>query len=133
MELTTNQGFVSFVCDTILHNYFLGYWLFGNKNLLESEATGTTFKEISKSKLRELEFKLPPLSEQKRIITKIESIFARIDAIGKQVDDSLTKLDSLKKSVLKKAFEGKLVPQDPNDEPASILLEKITQEKSCKK
>ena len=84
-EVTTNQGFASFVCNTILHSYFLAYWLFGNKNLLESKATGTTFKEISKSKLRELEFKLPPLNEQKRIVSKIESIFGRIDAIENSI------------------------------------------------
>ena len=132
IDVTTNQGFASFVCSTILHSYFLAYWLFGNKELLKSKATGTTFKEISKSKLRELEFQLPPLNEQHRIVLKIESIFARIDAIEKQVGNSLIKLDLLKKSILKKAFEGKLVPQDPNDEPASVLLAKIKQEKSHK-
>ena len=73
------------------------HWLFSKKSFLESRATGTTFKEISKSK--ELKIILSPLSEQKRIVQKIESIFGRIDAIEKQVDDSLTKLDQLKKSM----------------------------------
>ncbi len=99
------------------------------ENHLENLGTGTTFKAISGKQIKELEIIIPPLNEQKRIVTKVESIFGRIDAIEKQVDDSLTRLDQLKKSVLKKAFEGKLVPQDPNDEPASVLLEKIKQEK----
>ena len=83
--------------------------------------------------LKNIQMPLPPLNEQKRIVSKIESIFGRIDAIEKQVNNSLTKLDHLKKSVLKKAFEGKLVPQDPNDEPASVLLEKIKQKKPHRK
>ena len=82
--------------------------------------------------IKQFDVPLPPIPEQKRIVQKIESIFARIDAIEKQVGDSLIKLDLLKKSILKKAFEGKLVPQDPNDEPASVLLAKIKQEKSHK-
>ncbi len=73
---------------------------------------------------------MPPLAEQHRIVQKIESIFARIDATDKLVKDSLIRLDLLKKSVLKKAFEGKLVPQDPNDEPAEMLLQRIKQEQN---
>ena len=84
---------------------------------------------INGTNLKKVLVKFPAVSQQKRIVSKIESILGRIDAIEKQVDDSLIKLDQLKKAVLKKAFEGKLVPQDPNDEPASILLEKIKQEK----
>jgi len=79
MDVTTNQGFSSFVCSNSINNYFLAYWLFGKKDLLESKSTGTTFKEISKSKLKELEFKLPPINEQKRIVEKIESIFSKIE------------------------------------------------------
>ena len=128
-EVTTNQGFASFVCSGTISNYYLAYWLFSKKNLLESQATGTTFKEISKSTLRELEIPLPPLNEQKRIVAKIESIFDRIDAVERYVESTLNRLGALKKSTLKQAFEGKLVPQDPNDELAEILLQKIKQER----
>ena len=76
---TTNQGFASFMCNASLSNYYLAYWLWSKKHILEKQATGTTFKEISKSKLRKLDIILPPLSEQKRIVTKIESVFAKID------------------------------------------------------
>ena len=124
-EVTTNQGFASFVCNKTTSSYFLAYWLFGNKNLLESKATGTTFKEISKSKLRELEFKLPPLNEQKRIVSKIESILVQIDASKTSLEKVQVLLKQNKQAVLKSAFEGKLVPQDPNDEPAEVLLKRI--------
>ncbi len=90
---------------------------------------GGNYPAVSNKDVISIDIPLPPLSEQHRIVSKIESIFDKIDAIEKHVDDSLIKLESLKKSVLKKAFEGNLVPQDPNDEPASVLLERIKQEK----
>ena len=80
---------------------------------------------------------LPPLNEQKRIATKIESIFDKIDAKQKELELLASKIKSvldtvsaLKVSILKQAFEGKLVSQDPNDEPASTLLERIKLEKT---
>lgn len=71
-EVSTNQGFASFICSKAVNNRYLAYWLWGNKDLLESKAKGTTFKEISKSILRELILPLPPLNEQKRIVFKLE-------------------------------------------------------------
>ena len=76
---------------------------------------------------------LPPLAEQKRIVEKIEKLLPHIEEYGK-AEQKLTKLnkefpDQLKKSILQYAVEGKLVPQDKNDEPASVLLEKIMAEK----
>ena len=131
-SVTTNQGFASFICSNVVYNYFLAYWLWANRDVLTKNATGTTFKEISKSSIRQLQIELPPLSEQKRIVTKIESIFAQIDAAREQLERlvSQTKsvpgsLNMLRSSVLKQAFEGKLVPQDPGDEPAEVLLRRI--------
>ena len=126
---STNQGFASFSCNGAMFNYYLAYWLWSKKNFLESEATGTTFKEISKSKLREIQIPLPPLAEQKRIVSKIESIFIRIDAVERYIESTLRLLDLLKSNTLKQAFEGRLVPQDPDDEPAEFLLQIMKQEK----
>ena len=63
--------------------------------------------------------------EQKEIITKIEQGFSLIQNSQIIVNSTLQTLETMRMSVLKQAFQGKLVPQDPNDEPASILLEKI--------
>lgn len=76
---------------------------------------------------------LPPLAEQKRIVAKIEELLPKVEEYGK-AQDALNKLneelpEKLKKSVLQEAIEGRLVPQDPNDEPASVLLERIREEK----
>lgn len=72
-----------------------------------------------------------PLSieEQKMIVEEIEKRFAVADEVEKVVEQNIEKAKQLKQSILKKAFEGRLVPQDPTDEPASILLEKIKKEK----
>ena len=72
---------------------------------------------------------LPPISEQKRIVSEIEKIFAEIEVV-KTNQEELSKLkDGLKNKILDLAIQGKLVRQDPNDEPASVLLEKIRAEK----
>ena len=76
---------------------------------------------------------LPPLAEQKRIVAKIEELMPKVEEYGK-AQEKLNKLNEelperLKKSILQEAIEGRLVPQDPNDEPASVLLAKIREEK----
>ena len=79
-------------------------------------------------------FPLPPLAEQKRIVAKIEELMPKVEEYGK-AQEALDKLNAelpekLKKSILQEAIEGRLVPQDPNDEPASVLLDKIRKEKA---
>ena len=73
---------------------------------------------------------LPPLEEQQRIVAKIEEVFAEIDAIEKNKELLKTHIKQTRQKILDLAIHGKLVPQDENDEPASILLEKILQEKA---
>ena len=97
---------------------------------LQQKSRGVAQKGVYLADLKQLEFFYPDsIHEQKHIVSKIESIFGNIDSIEKQVNDAIRSLNTLKQSVLKLAFEGKLVPQDPNDEPASVLLEKIKLQK----
>ena len=65
------------------------------------------------------------LKEQEQIVSQIEQGFSLIENSQRIVNSTLQTLETMRMSILKQAFEGKLVPQDPNDEPASILLEKI--------
>ena len=95
--------------------------------------TGTAQPKMNQEKMNSILVALPPLAEQKRIVAKIEELLPKVEEYGK-AQDALNKLnaelpDRLKKSVLQEAIEGRLVPQDPNDEPASVLLAKIRQEK----
>ena len=122
-NLSTNQGFMSFVCNNSIHNYFLAYWLVSNRHLLKQSASGTTFKEISKSKMRKFSILMPSIPEQKRIVAKIKSIFAHVDMTDEHITRLQTTLTTLRQSVLQHAFEGNLAPQDPNDESTYKLLE----------
>ena len=94
---------------------------------------GTAHPNLAAKSLEQFLIPLPPLEEQKRIVAKIEELMPFVD----QYAAASTKLNTLntsfpemmKKSILQEAVQGKLVPQDPNDEPASVLLKKIAEEK----
>jgi len=96
-----------------------------NKQLKEKQS-GTTQSQITANVLRGIEINIPPtLSEQELIVSEIESRLSVCDKIEESITTSLLQAEALRQSILKKAFEDKLVPQDANDEPASVLLERI--------
>jgi len=92
-------------------------------------ASATTLPILNKSSFEVLLLPLPPLPEQQKIVEEIEQRFSVADEVEKAIDNSLKQAERLRQSILKKAFEGKLVPQDPSDEPAEKLLEKFKAEK----
>lgn len=111
----------------IILPFFIKYFLdstYVQKKMLK-DAKGSTQKFVPLGYLRNFKIVLPSLSEQQHIVEEIEKRFAVADELEKAVNEGLEKADKLKQSILKKAFEGKLVPQDPNDEPTSVLLERI--------
>ena len=99
----------------------------------EVKTIGVQQCNINAEKISSFIVPLPPLAEQRRIVAKIEELLPKVEEYGK-AQEKLNKLNEelperLKKSVLQEAIEGRLVPQDPNDEPASALLAKIREEK----
>ena len=131
-DFTTNQGCKS-VTPLIININFL-YWILQcrTKDII-LRSSGTTFKEISAMEFGITLLPLPPLAEQKRIVKAIEEALAKVDEYAENYN-KLQKLDKefpdkLKKSILQYAMQGKLVEQDPNDEPVEVLLEKIRAEK----
>lgn len=93
-------------------------------------ATSAGQYNISLVKFNRLPLPIPPLSEQNRILEEIDRCFSVVDEMEKTIEQSLNQAERLRHSILKKAFEGKLVPQDPNDEPAERLLGWIKTEKA---
>lgn len=90
---------------------------------------GSTSPHLNIGDIRKLGFIAPPLEEQKQIVYLIQKYFKIIETIEKQHKQATEKLEKLNQSILSKAFRGELVPQDPEDEPASVLLERIRAER----
>ena len=109
---------------------FIHFYIKTIKNRLESYAPATAQKNINVETLKDIVVPLPSVSEQHEIVKMIERSFSIIDSNETVVLNSLQYAQMLRQSILKNAFEGKLVAQDPNDESASVLLEKIKHEKS---
>lgn len=108
-ELCTNQGFKSFLPSPTYLAKFLYWYLKGNKELLESKASGTTFLELSASKAATIEFPLPPLSEQQRIVERIEELFAKLDEAKERLQEVADSFAVRKAAILHKAFTGELI------------------------
>ena len=117
--------------ETLELNY-IRFYLQSQLSYLKKSGQGV-IPGIDRGTILNMAFPLPPLAEQKRIVTKIEELMPFVE----QYATASIKLNTLnatfpeimKKSILQEAVQGKLVPQDPNDEPASLLLKKIAEEK----
>lgn len=92
---------------------------------LVDRSTGTTVTGIKASRLKELEVPLPPLAEQRRIVSMVETKLERVAEVGACLETELHRIQSLDRAILAKAFRGELVPQDPRDEPADVLLARV--------
>lgn len=110
-EISTNQGFKSFVPYEGVNSDFLYYYLKSIKYLAESKATGTTFKELSGKVAKTLPFPLAPLSEQKRIVEKLDEALAQVDTIKARLDGIPDLLKRFRQSVLASAVSGKLTDE----------------------
>jgi type I restriction enzyme S subunit len=93
------------------------------------KASGSTVKNLNKDLVKKIKVPFPSISKQEEIVKNIEKHFSIIDKLEIVVQQSIKESKRLRQSILKQAFEGKLVEQDPNDESASVLLEKIAKAK----
>lgn len=107
-------------------------WLFKSqvfRHYVDSLNTGSLIQHMFTSQLRDFRLPLPPLTEQRRIAEAVDALMSRMTSIELSVELTIARIPVERQSILKWAFEGKLVEQDPNDEPASVLLERIKAER----
>ncbi len=122
---------VRFPTKSIVNKSAYYFMLFSSSNgHLSKFFTGTTIKHLTGKGLANLEFPVCSIAEQNQIIQQIESRLSVAEKLEQEIEDGLKQAEALRQSLLKKAFEGRLVPQAPNDEPASVLLERIRTEKA---
>jgi len=129
--MCTNQGFKSFkiINHGELNEEFLFYQLKHIIEYVKNSGSGTTFNEISKSKASNILIKVPDIKIQKQIVIDIESNFSIIDKLEETINQLLIKIQLFRISIMQKAFQGKLVQQNPLDESAELLLNRIKNEK----
>ena len=132
-----STGFAALTCHTGFYNEFLFYYLmspdfdaYANDT---DNAKGVAYPAINDNKLYQALIPVPPEAEQKKIVEKIKKVLPYVDTYRTSYSESESLNNAfpnrLKKSILQEAVQGKLVPQDPNDEPAFVLLERIRAEK----
>jgi type I restriction enzyme S subunit len=111
----------------LLHRHFVLYLLKSAvfRRFVNGLNTGSLIEHMFTSQLESCCLPLPPLAEQQRIVEEVAERLSLIDAAETTLDHGLLRAARLRQSILKQAFEGKLVPQDPADEPASVLLERL--------
>ena len=106
--------------------YYIMYLYKANGRI---NGNGIGLQGLSSNALHKIIVPVPPIEEQKRIVNNITSVLSLLEQIESQKQSLSSQIDNIKSKILDLAIRGKLVPQDPNDEPASVLLERIRAEK----
>ena len=116
----------------ILNDYlFLLLSDYAFTNYLIPNQTGSDIPHISGKQILNYSITLPPLHEQTEIVRRVEKLFALTDQFEIRVKTAQARIDHLTQSILTRAFSGELVPQDLNDEPASVLLDRIKAQRAA--
>ena len=130
-HVTVIRPLKQFVLPEYLYYYFANPTV---QSVIEDQADGTTKqKELATATIKAYLTPIPPIEEQRRILSKLSEVLPVVQNYGAVYDETAsvqaTFPEQLKKSILQQAVQGKLIPQDPSDEPAEVLLERIRAEK----
>jgi type I restriction enzyme S subunit len=109
---------------------FIYYFLEGEYERTRTLGSGNNQPALNKSRVQAMLFPLPPIKEQQKIVEELERLFSITEAMEKTIQQGIKQAERMRQSILKKAFEGTLGAQDPNDEPAELLLELIKIERA---
>jgi type I restriction enzyme S subunit len=116
-------------CDAAFLTYMLAAP--ATYEAMKGAVHGATRPRIGLSQLKNYQINVPPLETQKAIVAKLDAAFARADRLEAEAARARSLIDRLESAILAKAFRGELVPQDPNDEPACVLLDRIRAERAA--
>lgn len=129
---TINQNIAAIILDHgFVKSQFLWLWFRYQYSRTREVGSGSGPQALNCERVRELPFLLPSLPEQSEIIRRVESVFKLADQIEARHDTAKARMNQLTQSILAKAFRGELVPQDPKDEPAERLLERVRSATAC--
>ncbi len=134
IEATINQNVAAVVLDHgLVASAYLWRWFQLQYEATRERGGGSGPQALNCQRVRELPFVLPSLPEQQEIVRRVEGLFALADQIESRFEKARAHVEKLTQSILAKAFRGELFPQDPKDEPASALLDRIRAEKEPEK
>ncbi len=130
-EGNVNQHVCIIRCQSVLWPKFLSIFLNSpsGQDMIFDTQVGVTREGLNYDQIRTFPIPIPPLPEQHEIVRRVEELFALADRIEARYQKAKVHVDKLTQSILSKAFRGELVPQDPNDEPASDLLKRSKAQK----
>jgi len=130
ISASTNQACAVMVCNPkkLFYKYCF-YWFQSQYYEIRAKSSGGNQPNLNLGIIKKLEIPLTDMINQEKIVAQIELELSQIEFFRKNITQTFLKTDLIRNSILKQAFEGKLVTQDPNDEPAEVLLQKIKREK----
>jgi type I restriction enzyme S subunit len=126
IHASTNQAIAAILCtDSFIPSEYVYWWLCQRYEETRRTASGANQPNMYLRNVRMIPIPLAPLNEIIQIVSKIQQLLSSTEGTEKSIDAARPLTDSLRQSILRKAFRGGLMPQDPSDEPASVLLDRI--------
>lgn len=127
-----NDGSVAILSIPLMSQLYIYYFLKGQTESLRKINQGAAQPNLNTTIVKKIMVPIPPVKEQREIVRRVDELFNVADKVEERYKKAKTQVDNLQQSILAKAFRGELVPQNPNDEPAKVLLERIKRQKTVK-